>query len=484
MDIALEQCPVRAAPRLKVGSGCQPRLSAALIMLADVVALGLVIVISVLARHSIGGQYELPLYWRLWPVLALFVSVYALFGLYPGIVFNAVTEIRRIAAATTVVFLVLSVAAFLLRVADTYSRLVFFAAWMLAPLLVPLARAIVRHRFAREDWWGYPTLVFGAGESGRMLVRTLQTRPELGFRVRALMDAGMPKMDTPCGVPAIRSVEEAAAIARREAISHAIIALPEVSRPRLLALIESDAVAFPHLFIIPNLGTLSSLGIETRDLSHQLALEVRRSLLMPGAQLTKRFVDIGLAVLIGVVLLPLIVSIMAALKVESRGPVFYRQNRLGRGGRAFYLWKFRSMTAEADRILREYLEQHPESAREWEREHKLKNDPRVTRIGRFLRKTSLDELPQLWNVIRGEMSLVGPRPIVRDEVPKYGEGFTLYKQVLPGITGLWQVSGRNDTGYVDRVALDSYYIRNWSVWFDVYLLGRTVRAVLACAGAY
>jgi lipopolysaccharide/colanic/teichoic acid biosynthesis glycosyltransferase len=142
------------------------------------------------------------------------------------------------------------------------------------------------------------------------------------------------------------------------------------------------------------------------------------------------------------------------------------------------------MAANADRILEDYLEAHPESRREWQRDHKLKRDPRVTRVGRLLRKASLDELPQIWNVIRGDMSLVGPRPIVYDEVAKYGEGFQLYTQVLPGITGLWQVSGRNDTSYADRVELDSYYVRNWSPWFDLYLLGRTVKTVLAREGAY
>ncbi|MDP2999829.1 MAG: undecaprenyl-phosphate galactose phosphotransferase WbaP [Bryobacterales bacterium] len=468
----------------KVESGCRTWLSAALIMLADIGAIGLVIALSVVVRHSFGGQFVFALYGRLWPVLGLFVSTYWLFGLYPGIVFNAVTEIRRIAAATTVVFLMLSVLAFLLRVIDEYSRLVFFSAWVLSMFLVPLARTFVRQRFARKDWWGYPTLVIGAGESGRMLVHTLQTQPELGFRVKALMDAGMPRIAAPSGVRTVRSMDDAAAIARQAAISHAIIALPDVSRPKLLALLESDTATFPHLFIVPNLGAVSSLGIEAQDLCHQLALEVRRNLLMPGAQITKRLIDISLVTLAGVMLLPVLLAVALALKLESRGPVFYRQYRLGRGGRVFGLWKFRSMATDADRILQEHLERHPECAREWEADHKLKNDPRVTRVGRFLRKTSLDELPQLWNVARGEMSLVGPRPIVRDEVPKYGEGFTLYKQVLPGITGLWQVSGRNDTSYIDRVALDSYYVRNWSPWFDVYVLGRTVRAVLAGAGAY
>ena len=484
IDTAVEQSGVRPAPVLETGSGCRTWLSTAWIMLADISAICAVIASSVLVRYRFGGQFELTLYWHLWPVLALFLCTYTLFGLYPGIVFNAIAEIRRIAAATTAVFLMLAVLAFLLRVADLYSRLVFFAAWMCSMLLVPLARALVRRRFARSDWWGYPTLVFGAGESGRMLVRNLQAQPELGFRVKALMDAGMPHVEALCGVPVIHSLEGAAAIAQQAAVSHGIIALPEVSRPRLLALLESGAVTLPHLLIVPNLGTVSSLGIEARDLCHQLALEVRQNLLMPSAQRVKRAFDFSLAVLAGTLLLPILLITALALKLESRGPAFYRQNRLGRGGRAFRLWKFRTMVPEADRILREYIENHPECACEWERERKLKIDPRVTCIGRILRKTSLDELPQLWNVIRGEMSLVGPRPIVRDEIPKYGEGFPLYKQVLPGITGLWQVSGRNDTSYLDRVALDSYYVRNWSPWFDIYVLARTVRAVLVGAGAY
>lgn len=142
------------------------------------------------------------------------------------------------------------------------------------------------------------------------------------------------------------------------------------------------------------------------------------------------------------------------------------------------------MVKDADEVLKEYLEKHPELREEWERDQKLRSDPRVTRIGRILRQTSLDELPQLWNVLRGEMSLVGPRPIVQDEVIKYGEKFALYIKVKPGMTGLWQVSGRNDTTYQERVNLDTYYIRNWSLWLDLYILARTAWVVLTRKGAY
>jgi len=142
------------------------------------------------------------------------------------------------------------------------------------------------------------------------------------------------------------------------------------------------------------------------------------------------------------------------------------------------------MVTHADELLERHLQENPNLRREWETDQKLKDDPRVTRIGHFLRRTSLDELPQIWNVVRGEMSMVGPRPIVQDEVGRYEEEFDLYRKVRPGITGLWQVSGRNNTTYRERVAMDVHYVRNWSVWLDVYLLVKTVGVVLGARGAY
>jgi lipopolysaccharide/colanic/teichoic acid biosynthesis glycosyltransferase len=142
------------------------------------------------------------------------------------------------------------------------------------------------------------------------------------------------------------------------------------------------------------------------------------------------------------------------------------------------------MCVDAEAALKSYLDQHPELRDEWNKDHKLKDDPRITRVGKFLRRTSLDELPQLWNILRGEMSLVGPRPIVSAEVSRCGEHFDMYSKVRPGLTGLWQVSGRNDTSYEQRVNLDCYYVRNWSVWLDLYILAKTIRVVLLGKGAY
>jgi Undecaprenyl-phosphate galactose phosphotransferase WbaP len=195
-------------------------------------------------------------------------------------------------------------------------------------------------------------------------------------------------------------------------------------------------------------------------------------------------IDIVVSASVLGLLAPVLLLIAGIIKFSDPGPVLFSHQRIGRGGKSFRAWKFRSMVTHADDILEHYLQVHPELLEEWNRDHKLKDDPRITSIGRLLRKTSMDELPQLWNVLVGEMSLVGPRPIVDAEVDKYGETFREYLRVTPGITGLWQISGRNNTTYAERLAYDEFYVRHWSPWLDIYILLRTIKTVFLCEGAY
>ena len=178
------------------------------------------------------------------------------------------------------------------------------------------------------------------------------------------------------------------------------------------------------------------------------------------------------------------VVIALLIHLDNPGPIFFAHRRIGQGGREFPCYKFRTMIPDAENVLKDYLAAHPEAREEWERDFKLKYDPRITHIGAFLRKTSLDELPQVFNVIKGDMSLVGPRPIIAAEIPKYGEYFADFCLVPPGITGMWQVNGRSDTTYEERVQMDTWYVRNWSVWIDIIYLIKTVTVVLARKGAY
>jgi len=200
--------------------------------------------------------------------------------------------------------------------------------------------------------------------------------------------------------------------------------------------------------------------------------------------LAKRVFDVIFAICALLTFLPVLLVCAMAVKFESAGPLFFRQRRLGTDGVPFHIVKFRTMVPNAESVLASYLALDPKARAEWEADRKLKNDPRITRAGAIMRKFSLDEVPQFWNVLRGEMSIVGPRPIVQAEVQYYGNDFRNYAAVRPGITGLWQVSGRNDVSYPNRVALDCKYVRSWSFGMDLGIILRTVSAVLRSAGAY
>jgi Undecaprenyl-phosphate galactose phosphotransferase WbaP len=462
----------------------RPGLCATIMACGDAAAVALAITAAVLVRHAFGGDYEPALYWRLAGLFGLFSAGYMLFGLYPGIAHNAVREIRQLTLATTLVFIVLGSLTFLFKEAAVYSRTVFLIGWLLAIVLVPLARAQLRSRFGRSPWWGYPVAVFASGGTAPAVVRALRSIPDAGLHPVAIFQSGQPDREYVLDIPVLGDFHAAPLHAWRMGLKHAIVAAPELDGRELTRLIETHANMFPHIYIIPRLAGFSSLGIETRDLGDTILLDLRRSLLLPGAQIVKRITDQTISITLGLLAMPLMLSIAILIQLGSRGGVLYWQKRIGHGGRQFKMWKFRTMYADGDRILEAHFRAHPHERLAWIATRKLRNDPRVTPLGRLLRKTSLDELPQLWNVFRGQMSLVGPRPIVNDEITKYGAEFGLYCRVTPGLTGLWQVSGRSQTDYDRRVELDTYYVRNWSPWLDVYILARTVRTVLKGDGAY
>lgn len=454
-------------------------------VMADLVGLSLSGVISVYIRQFFfEEQFNPLLYWQLAPALGLFVVAYAVVGLYPGVAISPIDELRWTSLSTTLIYFVLTATLLFRREGEVYDRGVFLLAWILSIVLVLILRALIRSLFAHRRWWGYPVIVLGAGKTGKMVIHTLHQRPSIGLKPVLVLDDDPQKHGWLEGVPVVGGVALAPELSRRRHIPYAIVAMPGVPRDRLLRLLERYATAFPHLLIIPDLFEFSSLWVSAKDMGGVLGLEVRQRLLLPGPRLTKFLIDLAATLIGGLFLLPLIIVIAILVRLDSPGPIFYSQIRIGQGGQHFKAWKFRTMTQDAEQSLQDYLDKHPELRDAWKRDRKLRYDPRVTRVGRFLRRTSLDELPQLWNVLRGEMSLVGPRPIVDEEVERYGSKFELYKKVIPGLTGLWQISGRNNITYAERVNLDAYYVRNWSVWLDVYILLRTIWVVITAEGAY
>lgn len=266
---------------------------------------------------------------------------------------------------------------------------------------------------------------------------------------------------------------------------HLMVALEAESLLPHQSLLQRLSARYVDLSIIPPLRGLPLYGMEmTHFFSHEvLMLNVRNNLARPGPQFLKRVFDVIGSLSLLVLLSPPFAYLSWKIR-QSGGTAIYGHERIGRHGKPFRCLKFRTMVPDADRALAELLARDPRAREEWERDFKLKNDPRVTPIGAFLRETSLDELPQLWNVLKGEMSLVGPRPIVEEELKRYGDQVGYYLEAPPGMTGLWQISGRNETDYEDRVALDCWYVRNWSLWYDLVILLKTVRVVFAREGAY
>jgi Undecaprenyl-phosphate galactose phosphotransferase WbaP len=263
-----------------------------------------------------------------------------------------------------------------------------------------------------------------------------------------------------------------------------IMAMADCRGTDAINLIERHSHVLTNRLVVPEMANFPCLWATATNCGGLIGIRTTEQLSLPAPRFAKRMIDSILTLVALITLLPLLLVIALVVRLTSKGPVFYSQPRLGQNETHFRAWKFRTMVADADAALANHLASNPTARREWQQDHKLKRDPRITTIGRILRKTSLDELPQLWNVLQGEMSLVGPRPIIDEEIRKYGDAYEIYSRVRPGITGLWQVSGRNNTTYQERVALDVFYVRNWSLWLDLYILASTVRVVVLQEGAY
>ena len=455
-------------------------------MAADLAAIAACAALSWWIKSLNDHQLPCVLYVHTLPIfLAGAGAIYSGLGLYPALGWGAADELKRISQGTTFLFLAAIAMTFASKAGEGWSRQVFFTAWLLSLIIVPLTRSLVRRACCRFAWWSIPCAILGAGATGDQVVKLLTTRPWLGLKPVLVLDDDPQKHGSHSSKlfvtgPVLNQVAQL----RDRSIHHAVFAMPGIPTQQLATMLDALGEHVRHVFIAPAMPGSPDVIATTREFANTLVLEMRQELLRPQARFLKRITDLILASLGLLVFGWLFCLLMLLVKSSSSGPVFYGQARIGQGGISFKAWKFRSMVQGADGLLRTYLDEHPELRAEWESTQKLKSDPRVTSIGKFLRRTSLDELPQLWNVLCGEMSLTGPRPIVSDEIVRYGNRFALYCKVRPGLSGLWQVSGRSDTGYTERVALDCYYVRNWSLWLDVIILARTIRVVVLGKGAY
>lgn len=355
--------------------------------------------------------------------LAIVLALFCASGLYQVRAADPVTQIRRL-------FCSVCLAGFSLvcLAAECSDRPSIASALMWLGFATPVVVALrsVLHSFLIRSGQGLtPAVIIGSGEPASRIRELLGKHKHLGLRPIAIVD-------------------------------------------------DADAVRECHAAVLA--GPLWNLDGAT-------ALQISTQVLELSRHLTKRIVDVGLASALAILSSPLWLAISLTIYLTSPGPVIFRQTRIGRNGKTFQIWKFRSMVVDSEEALKAHLAANPEAKQEWELTQKLRDDSRVLPIGRWLRRSSFDELPQLWNVMRGEMSLVGPRPVVPEEIARYGGSSRLYESVRPGMTGLWQVSGRSNTSYEERVSLDEYYVKNRSLCLDFHILVHTVRTLLLRQGA-
>jgi Undecaprenyl-phosphate galactose phosphotransferase WbaP len=407
------------------------------------------------------------------------VVAYALSGLYGEIWLHSVLELRQLTYVSTVSLAAAAIGAMMTGVS---SPLWHAFALLFVLFTIPITRRIARRVCGRYAWWGYPVLIIGSGEGADAAARTLIRARHSGLRPALMHDpeGGQHKSVRP-------TVNDHPALAerlRKEAIQHAVVSMPHMPSWKLAEIVDQYTGLVPHLLVLSHCSTLPALWGASRGCGGLSGIEVRNGLLLRTLQGLKRVLDVAVASVTLLMAAPMLLVIAAAIKLTGKGPILFGHTRIGRHGKPFKAWKFRTMHKGADEILRAHLDNDAAARAEWDETQKLKHDPRVTAVGRLLRRTSLDELPQTWNVLVGNMSIVGPRPIVNDEIRRYGTALKHYATVKPGITGLWQVSGRNDVSYQQRVQLDQFYIRHWSPWLDIHILAKTVVVLIKRKGAY
>jgi len=368
-----------------------------------------------------------------------------------------------------------------------FSRTVLVLMGFYGMIFFPIFRLTGKQNLRKLNLFKRKVLILGAGRTGRLIAKLLKKEKNYGYKIAGFLDDDPNKIGKYIeGIKVHSGVKNALNYIKSADIKDVFIAMPGAGKGKIQNLVNQLQYEVEKIFVIPDLFDISVLGTKLHTFFgiNIFALEVQNNLEKPFNIFIKRTIDyLGAIIFLIILAIPMLI-IALLIKLESKGPIIFSQERVGKGGKKFRCYKFRTMYEDAEERLKRLLAEDESARKEWETYYKLKNDPRVTKIGKFLRKTSLDELPQLFNVLKGEMSLVGPRPVTEEELKIYYKNYArYYLNVLPGITGLWQVSGRSEITYEMRVFLDVWYVRNWSLWLDIVILLKTIKAVLKSEGA-
>lgn len=468
---------------------------AGLLVLAtiDMAALFAVFLLSVFVRTTV-----LPLLYSGFPPdpplrsisnLLWFMLVWLFFLQYEGLYgrrFSFWDEIEALLKvsflSTTTVFVIISIG----KMASEISRTLVVLMGLFAIIILPLFRIPAKRILQKIGMLSKRVLIIGASSAGQRIAQALAAEANYGYKVIGFLDDDPRQIGTYInGCKVYGNIDSAHLFINRYKVSDIFIALPDADRVRARDLITELQHKVEHVLYVPDMPGVVAAEADLVHFFHEqvFAFEIRNNMSRRFNIVIKRLFDIIVSSLVIAVLYIPFLFVVLIIRFDSKGSALFRQTRIGKDRRPFACYKLRTMHVDAKEHLEEILSSDPAVRKEWERYRKLKNDPRVTRAGRFLRTFSLDELPQFFNVFIGEMSIVGPRPVLQEEIDLYYKDMADFCfSVRPGITGLWQVSGRNNTNYDHRVALDVWYIKNWHLWLDVVIILKTIRIIAKASG--
>jgi undecaprenyl-phosphate galactose phosphotransferase len=465
------------------------RLGILLLFCFDLLTLATIFLISVLVRDSF-----LPLIFDGLPEFYFRVSHYTwillvwsaimIYGEGYSKRFAFWDEIKFLWKSSFMALISIMTLLFVMKRGLDYSRIVVMTMFFVSLVLFPLARIKFKELLYQLGLMLRKVLIVGSGEAARKAMAAMQDEPNLGYAIAGFVD-DEPSEKEIGGHKVRRHLEKLERYITFGGIHDVIVAKTELPREKLVELINHIQHKAENTLFIPDISGIAVSGTELRHFFRQqtIIIQVKNNLAAPLIYGTKRVIDYASGLAIAIVFLPVMLLIALIVKLDSSGPALLKQKRLGKKAREFYCYKFRTMLPDAEARLQELLENSQTAREEYDKFWKLTDDPRITRVGNILRKTSLDELPQILNVLRGEMSLIGPRPYLPREWDYIKEESPVIHALPPGITGLWQVSGRNNQDYAFRIAMDSWYVKNWNLWLDVMIFFRTIGVVLKRDGA-
>lgn len=461
-----------------------------ILFVSDITILSIIVLLAIFIREFLSviipglptllieAEYGL-LFFPLWLAVLIYEGAYTR-------KFSFWEEVRMLWKVILFSTLALLAIFFLGKIGDIISRTVIVLIGLLSLLIFPLLRTKVKRWLFRSGLLRNNAIIIGVNDTGRLALEALDKEKNLGYRIIGFFDTCKNySMESFRGIKIYGNIDKLKRFLKDHDIQDIIIALPELEKKHLAKLVNQLQHKTANILFFPGYSGIAVMGTELRHFFQDqvFAFEIKNNLAQPLNYYTKRTIDYFLGILLFLLLIFPMLIIALLIKLSSPGPAILKQERIGKNRQTFICYKFRTMYNDADQRLERILAEDPRAKEEWGNHWKLKNDPRVTPLGNFLRQTSLDEIPQIINILKSDMSLVGPRPYIEREwewLEEYSETIHI---VPPGITGLWQVSGRSDSSYQQRLELDSWYVRNWNLWLDVIIIIKTIFVVLKKEGA-